>query len=533
MLIYAVTLTLRPENGVEDIVREISEWVGRKYSTYVDPEKVGKGLRQLKLPGGAALTSMMTLDADRNIVFPYKFNARLTHGQEGVPGRLWTTEIGVAQSDPEASAQCTVVLKVNDISTKFQTRILPTRPSIVRALIDKCRPVGQTPGISLRHLCNRDAEAFRIEIERANRTYPIVIVSATRDHKYLVDADRLRELLVGIAQVVVIPEGEDTFALQSTLGKRFSAFGGAINVLWPYREINGDAVYQNTLLTPAVLEEAASSGNALSAVFETITHRMNLPNEWKHTTAENVRYSLMSARLRAAQNDRTGAADLVAYEELLNEVSNDLSSKDHELDDLRATLENASNDLLATQSELEFFKDALSKANNGSSRSTGSEISFDHAVRDLMLKSIREGVNLEEAVTLIENLFPDRVTILDSAKASAKDADRAGFAYTDRAFEMMAKLATDYWSELYEGKGDQDARVAFGAKAYSAKESSRLTNEGRAARTFRYRGDDIFMEKHLKIGVKDAHTETWRLHFHWDAESQKIVIAHCGKHLPL
>jgi hypothetical protein len=44
-------------------------------------------------------------------------------------------------------------------------------------------------------------------------------------------------------------------------------------------------------------------------------------------------------------------------------------------------------------------------------------------------------------------------------------------------------------------------------------------------------GKQIEMLKHLRIGVKDSAAETLRIHFHWDAKDQRIVIGHCGKHL--
>jgi hypothetical protein len=41
----------------------------------------------------------------------------------------------------------------------------------------------------------------------------------------------------------------------------------------------------------------------------------------------------------------------------------------------------------------------------------------------------------------------------------------------------------------------------------------------------------IDMIRHLRFGIKDNVYDTFRLHFHWDAEDKKIVIGHCGAHL--
>jgi len=43
----------------------------------------------------------------------------------------------------------------------------------------------------------------------------------------------------------------------------------------------------------------------------------------------------------------------------------------------------------------------------------------------------------------------------------------------------------------------------------------------------------VEMFRHLKIGIADDPTQTIRVHFHWDATRRKIVIGHCGEHLPV
>ena len=55
----------------------------------------------------------------------------------------------------------------------------------------------------------------------------------------------------------------------------------------------------------------------------------------------------------------------------------------------------------------------------------------------------------------------------------------------------------------------------------------------RRQREFVYQGKPVEMLRHLKIGVGDDVTKTIRVHFHWDAEREKIVIGYCGEHLRL
>jgi len=95
------------------------------------------------------------------------------------------------------------------------------------------------------------------------------------------------------------------------------------------------------------------------------------------------------------------------------------------------------------------------------------------------------------------------------------------------------KLVTDYWQCLVDGGNDQQAKSVFGKNEYAAKEASTLINHGKSARIFAYGGEQFPMEKHLKYGVKDSETETMRIHFEWLPHEQKIIVGHCGKHLPL
>jgi hypothetical protein len=78
-----------------------------------------------------------------------------------------------------------------------------------------------------------DAEsssAFLREVERDKRDYPIVVLSTSHDGEYPVEPERLRSILVGLADVVCVPADEDTFSIEEVVGRRFMAFGRALNM---------------------------------------------------------------------------------------------------------------------------------------------------------------------------------------------------------------------------------------------------------------------------------------------------------------
>jgi hypothetical protein len=99
---------------------------------------------------------------------------------------------------------------------------------------------------------------------------------------------------------------------------------------------------------------------------------------------------------------------------------------------------------------------------------------------------------------------------------------------------MLRRLVTKYRSKLIEGC-DNEARKVFGNNEYAAKESETVMRNqaSRRLRTFEYEGAPVEMFRHLKIGIEANVSKTIRVHFHWDAEGEKIVIGYCGEHLPV
>ena len=137
-----------------------------------------------------------------------------------------------------------------------------------------------------------------------------------------------------------------------------------------------------------------------------------------------------------------------------------------------------------------------------------------------------------QILELVLELCPDSLVVLPSALRSADEA--AGFEYGDRLFDHIWKLATAYRElRMQAGSGDIVAREVFGNSVWAAKESQTTAQNavGRAERTFDYKGQQVLMLQHLKIGVKDSPNRTLRLHFEWDAEDSVVVIGHCGPHL--
>ena len=534
MLVYVNNFLFEPAQGPDQIVQLVAKWVGQRAKSYVDTARLAEGIRELKLKDGSTLTSRATWSADKGRTYPFLFCAQLSHRDEKISGRRWITEIGLHQEAEGQAIECSLLLRTDEVSARVNTSIQVTRPKLVEQLIQSCNPLGQTPGLKVKQLTLESASAFLREVERDERNYPIVILSTNRDNEFPVTPERLRSILVGLADVVCVPAEEDTFAIEELVGRRFMAFGGALNIVFPGRQGDRGLFYETVLLRPDEIVDLLDSGHSIeSEVLSTITHRTNLPCSWRHISPEKVGQAVLRAQL-AQMIERAKAGDqseeLTEYVALLESADQELQSKDKELVRIRSNYEEKEQEVRSLQADIANLKHALSGLQSSDDGGDGvAEILAP--LRDTVAAVLKGNPSLQQTVDLIATLYSDRIVFLETAKGSAKESDRGGFRQGAKAFELLQKLATEYWQQLADGKSDQQAKAVFGQNAYAANEASALSNDGKHRRTFNYRGRKFLMEKHLKHGVKDSLAETLRVHFEWLAHEKKIIVGHCGKHL--
>lgn len=530
VLIYANSFYFEPESGPEQIIQLVARWVGQRAKSYVDAARLAEGIGELRLNDGSTLSSRTTLDEANRDRYPYLFCARLAHGDSNVPGRRWITEVGFRKNTADGQVECSILLKTDEMSARVTAPIQVTRPKLVPQLIAACRPVGQTPGLTVKRLDEESATAFLSEVEREERKYPIVLISTDADGAQPVPPERLRTVLVGLADVVDVPTDVDTYKVEDVVGRRYIAFGGAINIIFPARRSDRSTFFETVRLRPADIQRLQDDGKAIeSEVLAAITHRTNLPYSWRHISTEIVSQAVLRGQLMRAIEQAKASDDSSVYAELLELAETELIAKTDEISRLRSDLEESATEVRTQQAEIDGLKYALNgqtaeAADNGLS-------AILEPLRTDYLDVLGGHPKLEQSLSLIAAFYSDRVAVLDSAFDAARESDRGGFRFGAKAFNLLAKLATGYWQALANGEGDQHAKAVFGHNAYAPNEASVLSNDAKRRRTFSYRGRDFLMVKHIKHGVKDSLAETLRVHFEWVANEKKIVIGHCGKHL--
>ena len=125
---------------------------------------------------------------------------------------------------PGAPIECSVFLETHEIGAGINTPIQVTRPRIVEDMVEAYAPLQNTPGLLVKELRTSNAGTFfqsAIDPERKNA---LIVVSPTYEQDYLVNAERLRSLTIGLAQVFVIPQDEDARALENAITPKYAAY---------------------------------------------------------------------------------------------------------------------------------------------------------------------------------------------------------------------------------------------------------------------------------------------------------------------
>jgi hypothetical protein len=529
MRIYATTLWLSAERGPAGILGIVRSWLRNSRREDIS-------LADLQSPGKRTLPSGSTLEVASTESEPtFLYCLRYSHADASERGRRWVTDFGMRAVEGGDSIECSVNLFTDDLSARVGPVDRVTRPGLVRDLIKRGKPTPKTPGVGRESLTAETAESIKSIIHSPERLHPLVIVSPTEKGEYLADVHRLKDQLDGLADTIVIPPGEDTWHLAGVIGNQFTPYLGAISLIYTSRK----GAYLNVGKQRLVAHELEfmhyEKRSVETEILSLLTDRTNLVNSWRHISLERVQHERTR---RSLHNIRHNALNTDALQQALSDYEEIAEEQDREIGKLRDTVEQRDYDILAIEEklgtdirlkdfkleQLQYQLDQTSK-----SRKDSAELGPPPEILSALKRAIAGSPVLADALTLVEHFFADRVVVLKSAWSSAEDSE--SFARGGDALDLLFTLAGPFREALAAGKPMSEAKAVFPKSVFAATENTNLPKEGRRRRTFSYRGEQVEMLSHLKIGIKDSAAETLRIHFSWDFERQVIVIGHCGRHL--
>lgn len=537
MLVYANVLQLTGEEALDVCLRVIHGWLVEQLGLKVPLADIARPGEWKSDQGKKAawLKSYVATGEE-----PEMYAWRLKHADAEVSGRQWLVEIGLKQQSGVVDLSCAI--NTDEQSVLINQRVSASRPKLIRYLLDNlkadidARFVSGTVGTSVK-MIGESFDSYRgllSDIQRSDRDYPIVLVSPDKDAGYLVNPQRLQEHLLGLAQVVRVHPDFSSWDMEAELSRRYSAWDGAITVI---KTPNRDGTcYSNFYLSNVVEGWGEEHAQRLAHMLALITHLTNVPKQRRRVRPDGVaRLELIRRLSRQRQELRekggseqgmielleTGLGELTEQNQVLQEK---LGEKELEFMQLEDEKEAVDQELRAERFNLSQLKQQLQ---TGASGSALSDIALF-----MDIASRADQPSPKECLDAVAKAYPDRVVVLDSAYGSARKHD--DFDSGRRLLGMLNKLVTSFVDEMLEG-GDDRARQCFANSEYAATESEGTQNnkEMRKKRTFTYRGRDIEMWRHLKIGVADDKRKSIRVHFEWVPDESKIVIGHCGAHLPV
>lgn len=269
-----------------------------------------------------------------------------------------------------------------------------------------------------------------------------------------------------------------------------------------------------------------------------------------HLNIENLNKQIKSTTddLINIQKEKTKLAnEIKSVKEKISEINREKSELLAKNYDLKNDLNSWIDELEKSQSKLDETQNINDKLNSDLFAITSKFDSLQYGLikgTKQVITSI-DGLSIAKSFTkekyqltpsdclkLVSMLGGERVIILNSAYESASKVDDH-FKNGHRLLVLLCKLISFYY-DAYIEKGDTFARNIFTNDELASNESETIRNSNNYAywkdRKVLYKGNEVKMVHHLKIGRDHNVQHTIRVYFFFDQEEKKIVIGYCGEH---
>ena len=237
--IYTNTLWLEPEDGMSKVVDELGAWITWKTSEVLTGEMILSGKESYTFRDDSELLVELGQFEGVESSIPMILKASYVHDDPKTEGRQWITEVTIKRELNDFMVQLDVNLFVVDSNTAARAP-WPSRPRLMVNIIESCRPIGSTPGLYVKPMSVDLGERFMSEVRNHTRKAPIVLISSHVAVEGAVNVERMREQLLGLANLYQVTEETDGWELANALGKEYSCYGEAIRIIWPIEDGQAD-----------------------------------------------------------------------------------------------------------------------------------------------------------------------------------------------------------------------------------------------------------------------------------------------------
>lgn len=513
MIVYANRLLLTPSapDPHDHAVKSVAIWLSHKVRRPVEEIRLVNGT-QYTFRGSQKVEFWSTYPEFEDV--PVVSALRYTHPDQVVSGRMWSTEVGFRRKRTAEPIEVSVLLQTNEISTQVTASVETSRPGLVDQIEEDCQLAEETPGLSITIIEADAVESFLNIVDDPKRQHAIVLVSPDPfTEAPLVDVELLRSQLLGLANVYVVQNKYDTFAVTQVLGRSRSAWNGAINIIFPRRSEHSRYI-PTKLISPTDISDLKNVRLSVERrILELITHRFNLPNSWRHVSPQVVRRMRLERRVAQLHAKSRSDSPLETLLELAFEEHDQHTSQISNLEIL----------VLEREDELERIRDENRRLKFQLSRK---RTELEPADSDL---SPRFFSSLDEVTSAVDSELGAQVHLTNRARKALRESPYRDPAMVFDAFQLLAtvlhKMFTGHVTRELVDQALQESGVEY------ATHMSDTTMGKYPGYDASYKGRAADLNRHLKLGTSRNPARCFRIHFEWDEEDQVFVIHHAGRHL--
>lgn len=508
-LVYACRFDVAAAAGISEVLSTYRDWIGAHYRekeklTGFDFDPSTDGVVE-NLPNDHALSSSI-FRVDEDWAVRIKWSSPAANDD----GLRWLNEVRTGQFGERCGVEH--LISVESVEYNISpTRLLFGSPRAVRDICTKTTAfIGMMQVRATPYPLKQAGVADLLTLLQSDlRKLPVVLLSPyAQGDRNSIDAAKLARNLAGVAVVVAIDDPDLTWDFANEVGRQLSCFNGAARIYWPGFTKNSDA-RSHRLYLGAWIDQVGPD-LAASTIERTIFAVAAFRYVPDRRIIELVR------KVESSERQKLLVEKKAAGDDFWHDYERDLARLE-EAEERIADLEAENANLRANQ-EVLFASGPAAPGEPGEVADT----------LDPSFSTVAEAATA--AAKKCKNLL-----MLESAITAAQDSPFQRPYDVYRALVDLDEIV-DAWRRSLEEKGKggdllQLLRERGWGKRSSLRISDTARGKFRADYEFEYRGKRQLFEPHITIGSGDPNSCA-SIHFLFDQDVLKMVVAHIGRHLP-
>lgn len=439
------------------------------------------------------------------------------------PGRIWRTELSIAYGDDEAVAG--VRLTVLDTTASPPPAI--SVPRVVSSLasspglVDAGVRLGPKPSCVSTRL---QAENLVSLLLSDRRTVPVVVFAEGDTATLPSEAEGAASMLAGLAHIVVLKKGAIQ-PLIDHLGKEFAVWNGAVRTYYPKFNPHVDESTAHPLATrPWIQRRFQTVGSfawMLLGAFASRTVKGDVNAELIPTFRAVKEAGLQRKINQLAAQSQSVDPQLPVLERQVQLLNQQLEEKDRRIEELKQDFNYADEEEKKASKSRDAYRAQLSMLR---SRIDALELKLKITQPELEIPASFDGLS-----SWVEQNFPERLELRTRA---ARAANKSGFQNPALVYRCLARLAREYVDCRRLGKPLDRIFDDLGVRLERTGSASELAQWSDLYWVKNDRGENTFLDWHIKQGSDKNDQTTLRIYFYYDEEDERVVVGHLPTHLP-